>query len=807
MRTDGHGKVDLQATRTGSLRKRSCSPYKMKAETRGLRPMTKQRTSWKDGLERWLPKDVVGLRVVLSLGLIAGLSAGSSSNLVWGINQWALWPPIMRAVVLLIGLSGVWLPLTGRAPAGGGAVQSGGNKTWRNWLAPLSLAFLFLAVCVIFPTRTLLFGDADAIATDMAPVPRSPLFSLGLRFLRGAGTATDTQPAIQVLRWVSILGGVVYVVLLVRGWRSRLGGGGLCAAGALVGSYLCLFQGYIEAYAWFVVAEAAWLVALLEAPSWRRRILLVVGQVVLIFAHALGWLFIPATLWALFGERQGRGRWAALGAALLILGVLTLLAIGRRLPESLQHLDPRPALVFIGGKAVVLLHPEYWTSLDSPLGWRKLVDVLNGLFLAIGPGALVAGGLAFSRDGRQALVSAARTPIGAVAGIMLLARFAVSTGLGAVLDWDLYACFFVPCLFVVALALADERLRSFCRAAAIPIAATALVLTAPTVAVLASPGMATQRLEAYVNGRPVPDAMYRAHVERRLGDQLLRSGASVEAARAFDRAFDHDPMSLYARRAGVAWRGAGKIPEAIREFSRAVEVDPTDIMSLEQRGYLLLEVGKPADAARDLEQVLRTDPDRSSALMGAGIAELSLGDEWKAREHLEQAAAGYRRSISAGGQHPGVRVFLAQTLMQLHRWSEAIDEWKSLVATRPSDLHAWCALGECYLKEAQPLPAMDALGRALRLQPGSAWILARRGDACIMASQITDAVHDYASSLAIRETREIRYRLSAAVRLRATSGPRGFVDRRPTALDSLRNRVAEGASPPEGVTGDGPERP
>jgi tetratricopeptide (TPR) repeat protein len=688
--------------------------------------MTKQRTSWKDGLERWLPKDVVGLRLVLSLGLIAGLSASSTFNLVWGINLWALWPPVMRAVVLLIGLSGVWLPLMGRAPAGGGAVQPGGNKTWRNWLAPLSLAFLFLAVCIMFPTRTLLFGDADAIATRLAPMPRSPLFSLGLRFLRGAGTAADTQPAIRVLRWVSMLGGVVYVVLLVRGWRSRLGGGGLCTAGALVGSYLCLFQGYIEAYAWFVVAEAAWLVALLEAPFWRRRTLLVVGQVVLVFAHALGWLFVPATLWALLGERQGRGRRAAVGAALLILGVLTLLAIGRRLPESLRHLDPRPALGFIEGKAVVLLHPEYWTSPDGILSWRKLVDVLNGLFLAIGPGALVAGGLAISRDGRQALASAARTPIGAVAGIMLLARFAVSTGLGAFLDWDLYACFFVPCLFVVALSLADERLRPFCRAAAIPIATTALILTAPTVAVLRSSGMATQRLEAYVGGRPAPGATYRAHVEHRLGDQLLRSGASVEAARAFARAFDHDPMSLYARRAGVAWRVAGKIPEAIREFSRAVEVDRTDIMSLEQRGYLLLEVGKPADAARDLEQVLRTDPDRSSALMGAGIAEMILGDELKAREHVEQAAAAYRRSISAGGQNQGFRAFLAQTLMHLHRWSEAIDEWKSLVAARPSELRAWCALGECYLKEAQPLPAKDALGRALRLQPGSARILARR---------------------------------------------------------------------------------
>jgi hypothetical protein len=76
-----------------------------------------------------------------------------------------------------------------------------------------------------------------------------------------------------------------------------------------------------------------------------------------------------------------------------------------------------------------------------------------------------------------------------------------------------------------------------------------------------------------------------------------------------------------------------------------------------------------------------------------------------------------------------------------------------------------------------------------------------------MASQINDAVRDYASSLAISETPEIRYRLSAAMRLRAASGRPGLVDRHPAVFDSLRTRVAESAWPPEGATGGGLERP
>jgi hypothetical protein len=82
-----------------------------------------------------------------------------------------------------------------------------------------------------------------------------------------------------------------------------------------------------------------------------------------------------------------------------------------------------------------------------------------------------------------------------------------------------------------------------------------------------------------------------------LGQACYRAGLYDEAAAAYGRLVDENPVEIPARvNLGLAWLKGGKLPEAVKQFSVALDLDPDHKRAMGYLGLALLESGDPRGA-------------------------------------------------------------------------------------------------------------------------------------------------------------------------------------------------------------------
>ena len=82
-----------------------------------------------------------------------------------------------------------------------------------------------------------------------------------------------------------------------------------------------------------------------------------------------------------------------------------------------------------------------------------------------------------------------------------------------------------------------------------------------------------------------------------LGQACYRAGLYDEAASAYGRLADENPVEISARvNLGLAWLKGGKLPEAVKQFSVALDLDPDHKRAMGYLGLALLESGDPRGA-------------------------------------------------------------------------------------------------------------------------------------------------------------------------------------------------------------------
>lgn len=585
-------------------------------------------------------------RAALALAGLAALWCPAGGNVVWGLSLWALWPAAIRLVLTALVVVAAWWP-PGPAP------DAGPESRGRTWGAVAIAAGLVL-FWFFFPARTLLFGDAADLAARFAPgvavAPRSPLYGAVLDQLRQAFDIRTQSTMLVVMRMLSTACGVLALGLVVAVLRRRRGPAPDAGTVALfLGGGCSLFQGYVEAYALMAVGFLAWTVAAGEPAGARRSVFLLALQLFVIGSHLVGIVLLPLTgVLMLAGVPRRHRRATLIGAAALAVAGLAVLRGAGPLPG----LDLDVASRFLAARV------RSWSTGRTPLA--DLLDVTNNLVLAAGPALLGAGLLASTPAGRGALLRVARTPPGSAALLLMAARLALPTGLGAFLDWDFGAAFVLPFQLATATAWSDRAVTPLRHDCGRILPVVAILLALPQGLVLHDPARSVARVAAFRDGRPSPPAAVRAQLDNRLGDALAREGRQLDAAAAFERAASVDPRAVYARRAGTAWQRAGHRPEALAAFSHAVALDSGDVVAREQRAYLL---GPSSPRAiEDFEAVLRMAPERANALMGLGAALVAQGDTARACPLLRRAAARYREELERGTGNAQTRRLMEQCL-------------------------------------------------------------------------------------------------------------------------------------------------
>ena len=101
-----------------------------------------------------------------------------------------------------------------------------------------------------------------------------------------------------------------------------------------------------------------------------------------------------------------------------------------------------------------------------------------------------------------------------------------------------------------------------------------------------------------------------------LGMNLLARGSYSDALTHFHAAVDADPsnyMSYYKR--ATVYMALSRAKPALADFDKILELKPDFLKARQQRGGLLLKMGRLNEAHIDLENVVRNEPDNGDANM------------------------------------------------------------------------------------------------------------------------------------------------------------------------------------------------
>lgn len=201
------------------------------------------------------------------------------------------------------------------------------------------------------------------------------------------------------------------------------------------------------------------------------------------------------------------------------------------------------------------------------------------------------------------------------------------------------------------------------------------------------------------------------------GRILEQQGRLPEALEAIGRALEIDPEnpSALAAKADVL-RQQGEYPEALDLLNRSIDLRPNASGTWESRGAVLFELDDYQGAAASFERAIE---------LGGGSAETfaQLGEAKRFRGEFDGAVAAYDRALALGDTSLEVVRGKAFSLMDAHRYGEAIEtlDRPDLDSTSAALLAADRAIA--FLLDDKFESSWDAVHEALRLDPGSVWAL------------------------------------------------------------------------------------
>jgi len=170
--------------------------------------------------------------------------------------------------------------------------------------------------------------------------------------------------------------------------------------------------------------------------------------------------------------------------------------------------------------------------------------------------------------------------------------------------------------------------------------------------------------------------------------------------------------------------------EAIRHYEQALEAGARRADVLGDLGSVLVSVGRADEAMARYREALEIDPGHVESHNNLGNALLSAGRVAEALPH-------YQRALESRPDSAETHLNAAIAYLRLGRTGTAIDHLSRSVATRP-DARAEHTLGRALLLEGRAAPALEAFGRAHRLDRAwpppvndALWLLSAHPDASV----------------------------------------------------------------------------
>lgn len=177
---------------------------------------------------------------------------------------------------------------------------------------------------------------------------------------------------------------------------------------------------------------------------------------------------------------------------------------------------------------------------------------------------------------------------------------------------------------------------------------------------------------------------------------------------------NEDPAAADALSAAIEELQAGRTQACEALLQPLLQADPDDVGALHVQGALLHRQGRPAEAIAVLERCVELAPDHAAAWN-------NLGNVCMAAGRIQAAADAYHRAIDADTDDPNVvatLVNLAALQRRLGRLDEATEACRRALAIDEALAPAWYALARTLALRRQLPEALQALARAIELDPG-----------------------------------------------------------------------------------------
>ena len=214
----------------------------------------------------------------------------------------------------------------------------------------------------------------------------------------------------------------------------------------------------------------------------------------------------------------------------------------------------------------------------------------------------------------------------------------------------------------------------------------------------------------------------------------LTLGDSDSALQKLKRAVEVNPDCAEAHlRLGLIEFQTGAIAESISHYQQALKLQPSSYSVRYNLALAYLRQKNFRDARTQLEKAVSLDPGQPDAAYDLGITLLQLGEPGTALIHLRHA-----RKLTP--ERPDVAFNIVRAELEAGKPLEARTEARLLAKRFGSDFQWIAAIGQLFIKNAQPADAAVYLHKARSLRPGDAEISHQLAIAYLKSGQPDEAL-------------------------------------------------------------------
>lgn len=161
--------------------------------------------------------------------------------------------------------------------------------------------------------------------------------------------------------------------------------------------------------------------------------------------------------------------------------------------------------------------------------------------------------------------------------------------------------------------------------------------------------------------------------------------------------------------AGNAALQAQQYEKAKELFDEAVQIEDVHSRLRLALGQLAQRLGYTDEAKKHFARAIRLEPDLVDAYRGLSLLLLDTGN-------LNEALRVADRGLKRVRQQPSLLDVRGRVLMQLHRYDDAEQSFRSAVTADPGFHFAWNNLGTLQMQRSDFANAIDSFQRALQVQ-------------------------------------------------------------------------------------------